>query len=120
MSGPLASGRAGLVNDVVGVEVTTDGMLTVCYMLVVTDRLHLVAFPTALGIRINDSSDRNYQPWSGNGCNVTLPPREFRDANGQPYPKLAAMADTSNRPDREWRLGSGVAMLATKIGRAHV
>ncbi len=44
------SGRAGLVNDVVGVEVTTDGML------VVTDRLYFADFPTELGIRINDSS----------------------------------------------------------------
>jgi len=47
MSGPLATGRAGLVDDVVGVEVTIDGML------VIADRLHLIEFPTALGIRQN-------------------------------------------------------------------
>ena len=34
-------------DDVVGVEVTIDGML------VIADRLHLMDFPVALGIRLN-------------------------------------------------------------------
>jgi hypothetical protein len=45
---PIA-GRAGLVDDVVGVEVTVDGML------VIPDRLQPVDFPTALGIRPADA-----------------------------------------------------------------
>ena len=35
------------IDDVVGVEVTIDGML------VIADRLHLMDFPVALGIRLN-------------------------------------------------------------------
>ena len=51
MSSPLAAGRAGPVDGVVGVEVTIDGML------VIADRLHLIEFPTALGIRPNIPQD---------------------------------------------------------------
>ncbi len=50
MTGPSAAGRAG-TDNVVGVEVTIDGML------VIADRLHLVDFPVTLGIRPNIPPD---------------------------------------------------------------
>jgi hypothetical protein len=48
MTSPQSAHRdATHIDDVVGVEVTIDGML------VIADRLGLMEFPTALGIRLN-------------------------------------------------------------------
>jgi hypothetical protein len=107
MSGPLASGRAGLVDDVVGVEVTIDGML------VIADRLHLVDFPVALGIRPNiPQEDLREVVW--NQVERDLTAQGVLDHNGQPHPGVAAMVDTISRADRTlecrwWRRDRGDA-----------
>lgn len=93
MSGPLASGRAGLVDDVVGVEVTIDGML------VIADRLHLVDFPVALGIRQNiPQEDLKDLVWDQVQRDLTE--QGVLDHFGQPHPAVATMVDTLSRADR--------------------
>src|SRR5947209_19694916 len=93
MSGPLATGLAGLVDDVVGVEVTVDGML------VIADRMHLVDFPTALGIRPNIPQEELRQVvWDQVQRDLTA--QGVLDHQGQPHPAVAAMVDTLTRPDR--------------------
>ncbi|MCV7076245.1 ESX secretion-associated protein EspG [Mycobacterium szulgai] len=93
MSGPLATGRAGLVDDVVGVEVTIDGML------VIADRLHLVDFPVALGIRQNiPQEDLRDLVWDQVQRDLTE--QGVLDHFGQPHPAVATMVNTLSRPDR--------------------
>lgn len=110
MSGPLASGRAGLVDDVVGVEVTIDGML------VIADRLHLVDFPVALGIRPNiPQEELRDVVWDQVRRDLTA--QGVLDHNGQPHPGVASMVETISRADRtlecRWwrrdRAGAGAA-----------
>lgn len=110
MSGPLASGRAGLagpVDDVVGVEVTIDGML------VIADRLHLVDFPVALGIRQNiPQEDLRDIVWDQVRRDLTA--QGVLDHNGQPHPGVTRMVDTVSRADRAlecrwWRRDRGDA-----------
>ena len=93
MSSPHPGGRAGLADDVVGVEVTIDGML------VIADRLQLVDFPTALGIRQNiaDENLRNLV-WDQVGRDLTS--QGVLDHFGQPHRAVAEMVDTLSRPDR--------------------
>ncbi len=79
MAGPLAAGRAGPIDDVVGVEVTIDGML------VIADRLHLVDFPVALGIRPNiPQEDLRDIVWDQVRRDLTT--QGVLDHNGQPHP----------------------------------
>lgn len=93
MSGPLAVGRAGLVDDVVGVEVTIDGML------VIADQLHLVDFPITLGIRPNiPQEDLRDIVWDQVRRDLTA--QGVLDIHGQPHPTVAAMVDTLSRADR--------------------
>ncbi|WAJ45171.1 ESX secretion-associated protein EspG [Mycobacterium sp. Aquia_216] len=93
MSSPLAAGRAGLVDGVVGVEVTIDGML------VIADRLHLIEFPTALGIRQNiPQDDLRKLVWDQVRRDLTA--QGVLDQSGQPHPAVATMVDTLSRPDR--------------------
>lgn len=93
MTGPLATGRAGLVDDVVGVEVTVDGML------LIADRLHLVDFPAALGIRPNiPQEDLKELVWDQVQRDLTE--QGVLDHHGRPHPAVAAMVDTISRPDR--------------------
>lgn len=105
MTGPLASGRAGLVDDIVGVEVTIDGML------VIADRMHLVDFPVALGIRSNiPQEDLRDVVW--NQVERDLTAQGVLDHNGMPHPGVAAMVDTISRADRTlecrwWRRDRG-------------
>jgi hypothetical protein len=108
MSGPLVNGRAGLagpVDDVVGVEVTIDGML------VIADRLHLVDFPVALGIRPNiPQEDLRDVVWEQVRRDLTA--QGVLDHNGQPHPGVAMMVDTVSRADRTlecrwWRRDRG-------------
>ncbi|CQD02447.1 ESX-1 secretion-associated protein EspG1 [Mycobacterium lentiflavum] len=107
-SGPLAAGRAGLVDDVVGVEVTIDGML------VIADRLQLIEFPTALGIRHNiPQDDLRKLVWEQ--VEKDLTEQGVLNELGQPHPTVAAIIDTLSRPDRTlegrwWRrdMGGGV------------
>ncbi|KLO25518.1 ESX secretion-associated protein EspG [Mycobacterium haemophilum] len=121
MSGPLASSRAGLVNDVVGVEMTIDGAL------VVADRLHLVDFPTALGIRVNiPQQELRAVVWEQVQRDLTA--QGILDAHGQPHPTVAAMLDTLSRPDRAlearwWRRNVGnimVRFVVCRKGDRHV
>lgn len=107
MSGPLASGRAGLVDDVVGVEVTIDGFL------VIADLLHLVDFPVALGIRPNiPQEDLRDIVWAQVRRDLTS--QGVLDHNGMPHPGVAAMVDAISRADRTlecrwWRRDRGDA-----------
>ncbi|MCV7166929.1 ESX secretion-associated protein EspG [Mycobacterium stomatepiae] len=108
MSGPLAPGRAGLVDDVVGVEVTIDGML------VIADRLNLIEFPAALGIRQNIPQDDLCKlVWDQVEKDLTA--QGVLNELGHVHPTVAAIVDTLSRPDRTlegrwWRgdVGSGV------------
>jgi ESX secretion-associated protein EspG len=118
MSGPLVNGRAGLarpVDDVVGVEVTIDGML------VIADRLHLVDFPVALGIRPNiPQEDLRDVVWEQVQRDLTA--QGVLDHNGQPHPGVAAMVDTVSRADRTlecrwWRRDVGGTMVRFVVCR---
>jgi hypothetical protein len=115
MSGPLATGSAGHADDVVGVEVTVDGML------VIADRLHLVDFPVALGIRPNiPQEDLRRMVWDQVQRDLTA--QGVLDVHGQPHPAVAAMVDTISRPDRMlegrwWRRDVGGIMVRFVICR---
>ncbi|BCI92554.1 hypothetical protein NIIDMKKI_77600 [Mycobacterium kansasii] len=115
MTGPLATGRAGLVDDVVGVEVTIDGML------VLADRLHLVDFPVALGIRPNiPQDDLREIVWDQVRRDLTA--QGVLDHNGYPHPTVASMVDTLSRPDRTlearwWRRDVGGVMVRFVVCR---
>ncbi|MBV8786725.1 MAG: ESX secretion-associated protein EspG [Mycobacterium sp.] len=121
MSGPLTAGRAGLVDDVVGAEVTIDGML------LIADRLHLVDFPVVLGIRPNIPQEelRNIV-WDQVQRDLTA--QGVLDHFGQPHPTVAAMVDTLSRPDRTlegrwWRRDVGgvmVRFVVCRKGERHV
>lgn len=114
MSGPLATGLAGL-DDVVGVEVTVDGML------VIADRMHLLDFPTALGIRPNiPQEELRDLVWSQVRRDLTA--QGVLDHQGQPHPAVAAMVDTLSRPDRSlecrwWRRDLGGVMVRFAVCR---
>ncbi|OBK26680.1 secretion protein EspG [Mycobacterium asiaticum] len=124
MSGPLASGRAGRagpVDDVVGVEVTIDGML------VIADKLHLVDFPVALGIRPNiPQEDLREVVWEQVQRDLTA--QGVLDHNGMPHPGVATMVDTISRADRTlecrwWRRDAGgkmVRFVVCRKGDCHV
>jgi EspG family len=115
MSGPLTAGRAGRVDDVVGVEVTIDGML------VIADRLHLVDFPAALGIRANiPQEDLRELVWDRVQYDLTA--QGVLDQHGEPHPAVAAMIDTLSRPDRTlegrwWRRDVGGVMVRFVVCR---
>ncbi len=118
MSGPLGvgrAGRAGLVDDVVGVEVTIDGML------VIADRLHLVDFPVTLGIRPNiPQEELRDVVWDQVQRDLTA--QGVLDHNGMPHPAVATMVDTLSRPDRAlegrwWRRDAGGVMVRFVVCR---
>jgi hypothetical protein len=119
MSRPLSAG--GLVDDVVGVEVTVDGRL------VIADRLHLVDFPAALGIRPNiPQEDLRNLVWDQVGRDLTA--QGVLDHSGHPHPAVAAMVDALSRPDRTlegrwWRRDAGGVMVRFSVcrkGNRHV
>jgi EspG family len=121
MSGPLAAARAGLVDDVVGVEVTIDGML------VIADRLQLIEFPAALGIRLNiPREDLRQLVWDQ--VRHDLAEQGVLDHSGQPHPAVAEMVDALSRPDRTlegrwWRRDVGgvmVRFVVCRKGERHV
>lgn len=120
MSGPLPTGLAGL-DDVVGVEVTVDGIL------VIADRLHLVDFPTALGIRPNIPQEE-LRDLVWNQVQRDLTAQGVLDHHGQPHPTVATMVDTISRPDRSlecrwWRRDVGGTMVRFAVcrkGERHV
>lgn len=121
MSGPLAAARAGLVDDVVGVEVTIDGLL------VIADRLHLIEFPAALGIRQNiPQEDLRKLVWDQVDRDLTA--QGVLGHSGRPHPAVAEMVDALSRPDRTlegrwWRRDAGgvmVRFVVCRKGERHV
>lgn len=115
MTGPSAAGRAGTADNVVGVEVTIDGML------VIADRLHLVDFPVTLGIRPNiPQEDLRDIVWEQVQRDLTA--QGVLDLHGEPQPTVAEMVETLGRPDRTlegrwWRRDIGGVMVRFVVCR---
>src|SRR5215475_6626136 len=115
MSGPLAASRSGLVDDVVGVEVTIDGLL------VIADHLQLIEFPAALGIRQNiPLEDLRQRVWDQVRHDLTQ--QGVLDHSGRPHPTVTEMVDTLSRPDRSlegrwWRSDAGDVMVRFALCR---
>lgn len=121
MSGRLATDGAGLVDDVAGVKLTIDSVL------VIAERLPMVDFPTALGIRPNiPKKELPDVVWDRVRRDLTA--QGVLDQYGQPHPTVAAMVDTLSRPDRTlegrwWRRYVGGAMarfVVCRKGDRHV
>jgi hypothetical protein len=102
-------------DDVVGVEVTIDGML------VVADRLNLMDFPVALGIRLNiPQKDLRDLVWEQVARDLTA--QGVLDLFGEPHREVAAMVDTLSRADRTlegrwWRRDVGGKMVRFVVCR---
>lgn len=118
---PTTDGGPTHVDDVVAVEVTIDGML------VIADRLNLVEFPVALGIRPNiPQPDLRDLVWDQVSRDLTA--QGVLDAFGAPHPEVAAMVDTLSRPERTlecrwWRRDVGgrmVRFVVCRKGERHV
>lgn len=105
-------------DDVVGVEVTIDGML------VIADRLNLMDFPPALGIRPNiPQEDLRERVWEQVSRDLTA--QGVLDLYANPHPEVAAMLDTLSRPDRTlegrwWRRDAGGKMVRFVVCRKGV
>jgi hypothetical protein len=103
------------IDDVVGVEVTIDGML------VIADRLGLMEFPTALGIRLNiPQPDLRDIVWEQVARDLTA--QGVLNVFGEPHPEVAAMVDTLSRSDRTlearwWRRDVGGKMVRFVVCR---
>jgi hypothetical protein len=103
------------IDDVVGVEVTIDGML------VIADRLNMMDFPPALGIRPNiPQPELRDVVWEQVVRDLTA--QGVLDAFGQPHPEVAAMVDTLSRSDRMlegrwWRRDVGGKMVRFVVCR---
>jgi len=122
MASPFfGDGEATHYDDVVGVEVTIDGML------VIADRLHLVDFPLSLGIRPNIPYEEQRRiVWDAVTRDLTA--QGILTAFGDPHPEVAAMVDALSRPDRTldcrwWRRDVGGKMIRFVVcrkGERHV
>ena len=117
----LGDGEPTHYDDVVGVEVTIDGML------VIADLLHLVDFSQSLGIRPNiPYEDQRKIVWDQVTRDLTA--QGILTAFGDPHPEVAAMVDTLSRPDRLldcrwWRRDVGgkmVRFVVCRKGDRHV
>jgi hypothetical protein len=106
---------AAHIDDVVGVEVTIDGMLVIAH------RLNLMEFPTALGILPNiPQPDLRNIVWDQVRRDLTA--QGVLDLFGNPHPEVAAMVDTLSRPDRTlegrwWRRDVGGKMVRFVVCR---
>lgn len=116
MASRLCGGREPThYDDVVGVEITIDGML------VIADRLHLVDFPTSLGIRPNiPYEDQRTLVWDQVARDLTA--QGILTPFGDPHPEVAAMVDALSRPDRTldcrwWRRDAGDKMVRFAVCR---
>src|SRR6476646_6669484 len=102
-------------DDVVGVEVTVDGMLAIA------DRLHLMDFPVALGIRLNiPQVELRDIVWEQVRRDLTA--QGVLDLFGEPHPEVTAMVDTLSRADRTlegrwWRRDVGGKMVRFVVCR---
>jgi EspG family len=114
MASPHTGSGANL-DDVVAVEVTIDGML------VIADRLGMLDFPTALGIRPNiPQPDLREIVWEQVARDLTA--QGVLDVFGAPHPAVAQMVDTLSRSDRTlearwWRRDIGGAMIRFVVCR---
>ncbi|MDT5335830.1 MAG: hypothetical protein QOD90_1335 [Mycobacterium sp.] len=103
------------IDDVVAVEVTIDGML------VVADRLHMMEFPPALGIRPNiPQLELRNIVWEQVARDLTA--QGVLDLYGAPHPEVAVMVDTLSRADRTlegrwWRRDIGGKMVRFAVCR---
>jgi hypothetical protein len=109
------------IDDVVGVEVTIDGML------VIADKLNVMEFPPSMGIRPNiPQLELRDVVWE----QVTrdLVAQGVLTVFGEPHPEVAAMVDTLSRADRTlegrwWRRDVGgkmVRFVVCRKGSRHV
>ena len=114
-------GRGGThIDDVVAVEVTIDGML------VIADRLNMMEFPPALGIRPNiPQLELRDIVWEQVARDLTA--QGVLDLFGAPHPEVAVMVDTLSRADRTlegrwWRrdMGKMVRFTICRKGERHV
>ncbi|MBU9762269.1 ESX secretion-associated protein EspG [Mycobacterium sp. TNTM28] len=103
------------IDDVVGVELTIDGIL------VVADKLGLSDFPPSMGIRLNiPQPDLRQIVWEQVERDLTA--QGVLDVYGTPHPEVAAMLDTLSRPDRTlegrwWRRDVGGKMIRFVVCR---
>ncbi|KWX23458.1 MULTISPECIES: ESX secretion-associated protein EspG [Mycolicibacterium] len=110
-----ADSGATHIDDVVGVEVTIDGML------VIADKLELTDFPPSMGIRLNiPQPDLRKIVWEQVERDLTA--QGVLDVFGTPHPEVAAMLDTLSRPDRTlegrwWRRDVGGKMIRFVVCR---
>ncbi|MHC9292554.1 ESX secretion-associated protein EspG [Mycobacterium sp. LTG2003] len=110
-----ADAGATHIDDVVGVEVTIDGML------VIADKLELTDFPPSMGIRLNiPQPDLRKIVWEQVERDLTA--QGVLDVFGTPHPEVAAMLDTLSRPDRTlegrwWRRDVGGKMIRFVVCR---
>lgn len=115
MAAPLTIADGRPVDDVVAVEVTTDGML------VIADRLQLSDFPATLAIRPNiPQEELRRLVWDQVTRDLTA--QGVLDPYGRPHPAVAVMADTLSRPDRTlegrwWRPDAGDRMIRFVVCR---
>jgi len=96
-------------------------------MLVIADRLQLMDFPVALGIRLNiPQVELRDIVWEQVGRDLTA--QGVLDLFGEPHPEVAAMVDTLSRADRTlegrwWRRDVGgkmVRFVVCRKGDRHV
>ncbi|MGW4098442.1 ESX secretion-associated protein EspG [Mycobacterium sp. NPDC004974] len=110
-----ADANTQAIDDVVGVELTIDGIL------VVADKLGLTDFPPSMGIRLNiPQPDLRKTVWEQVERDLTA--QGVLDVFGTPHPEVAAMLDTLSRPDRTlegrwWRRDVGGKMIRFVVCR---
>ncbi|MEV0671266.1 ESX secretion-associated protein EspG [Mycobacterium sp. NPDC050441] len=116
MSTPYgADANAQAIDDVVGAELTIDGIL------VVADKLGLTDFPPSMGIRLNiPQPDLRNIVWEQVTRDLTA--QGVLDVFGNPHPEVAAMLDTLSRPERTlegrwWRRDVGGKMIRFVVCR---
>ena len=116
MTSAFGAGHGGThFDDVVGVELTIDGLL------LIADKLNLVDFPPSMGIRPNiPIPELRDLVWD----QVTrdLMAQGVLDVFGEPHPEVAAMLDTLSRADRTlegrwWRRDQGGKMVRFTVCR---
>lgn len=116
MTNPFsADANTAAIDDVVGAELTIDGIL------VVADKLGLADFPPSMGIRLNiPQPDLRKTVWEQ--VERDLMAQGVLDVFGTPHPEVAAMLDTLSRPDRTlegrwWRRDVGGKMIRFVVCR---
>ncbi|MED5815694.1 ESX secretion-associated protein EspG [Mycolicibacterium sp. 050232] len=110
-----ADANTAAIDDVVGAELTIDGIL------VIADKLGLSDFPPSMGIRLNiPQPDLRKTVWEQ--VERDLMAQGVLDVFGSPHPEVAAMLDTLSRPERTlegrwWRRDVGGKMIRFVVCR---